>query len=112
MDAALEAMHTWKYALLRWRINNKHFSESLEQLASYNGADMYNYNMLYTFKINEDVLTPESLVYKTEDAKHRFYMRRAAKRIANIIDLCYNKVCQVFTALVSDKAHGNEDWNE
>ena len=60
MDAALEAMHTWKYALLRWRINNKHFSESLEQLASYNGADMYKYNMLYTFKINQDVLTPES----------------------------------------------------
>ena len=60
MDAALEAMHTWKYALLRWRINNKHFSESLEQLASYNGADMYKYNMIYTFKINQDVLTPES----------------------------------------------------
>ena len=39
------------------------FSESLEQLASYNGADMYKYNMLYTFKINQDVLTPES--YKT-----------------------------------------------
>ena len=60
MDAALEAMHTWKYALLRWRINNKHFSESLEQLASYNGADMYKYNMIYTFKINLHVLTPES----------------------------------------------------
>ena len=58
--AALEAMHTWKNALLRWRINNKHFSESLEQLASYNGADMYKYNMIYTFKINHDVLTPES----------------------------------------------------
>ena len=53
-------MHTWKYALLRWRINNKHFSESLEQLASYNEADMYKYNMLYTFKINQDVLAPES----------------------------------------------------
>ena len=73
---------------------------------------MHKNNTLYIFKINQDVLTPESLVYKTEDAKHRFYMRRAAKRIANIIDLCYNKVCQVFTALVSDKAHGNEDWNE
>ena len=73
---------------------------------------VYRVLYLYTFKINQDVLTPESLVYKTEDAKHRFYMRRAAKRIANIIDLCYNKVCQVFTALVSDKAHGNEDWNE
>ena len=36
------------------------FSESLEQLASYNGADMYKYNMIYTFKINQDVLTPES----------------------------------------------------
>ena len=60
MDAALEAMHTWKYALLRWRINKKHFPESLEQLASYNGADMYKYNMIYTFKINQDVLTPES----------------------------------------------------
>ena len=60
MDAAFEAMHTWKYALLCWRINNKHFSESLEQLASHNGADMYKYNILYTFKINQDVLTPES----------------------------------------------------
>ena len=37
------------------------FSESLEQLASYNGADMYKYNMLYIFKINQDVLTPESI---------------------------------------------------
>ena len=60
MDAALEATHTWKYALLRWRINKKHFPEFLEQLASYNGADMYKYNMIYTFKINQDVLTPES----------------------------------------------------
>ena len=60
MDADLEAMHTWKYALLRWRINRKHLSEFLEQLASYNGADMYKYNMLYTFKINKHVLTPES----------------------------------------------------
>ena len=32
----------------------------LEQLASHNGADMYKYNILYTFKINQDVLTPES----------------------------------------------------
>ena len=32
----------------------------LEHLASYKGADMYKYNMLYTFKINQDVLTPES----------------------------------------------------
>ena len=28
--------------------------------ASYNGADMYKYNMIYTFKINQHVLTPES----------------------------------------------------
>ena len=35
------------------------FSEPLEQLASHNGADMYKYNMLYTLKINQDVLTPE-----------------------------------------------------
>ena len=40
------------------------FSESLEQLASYNGADMYKYNMLYTFKINQDVLAPESIIIK------------------------------------------------
>ena len=39
------------------------FSEPLEQLASYNGADMYKYNMLYIFikEINQDVLTPESV---------------------------------------------------
>ena len=36
------------------------FVRSLEQLASYNGADMYKYNMIYTFKINQNVLTPES----------------------------------------------------
>ena len=36
------------------------FSESLEQLASYNGADMHKYNMLYPLKINQDVLAPES----------------------------------------------------
>ena len=60
MDAALEAMHTWKYALLRWRINKKHLSESLEHLASYTGADMYKYNMLYTIKFIEHVLTHES----------------------------------------------------
>ena len=40
------------------------FSESLEQLASYNGADMHKYNLIYTFKINQHVLTPESY-YRT-----------------------------------------------
>ena len=30
------------------------------KFASYNGADMYKYNMIYTFKINQHVLTPES----------------------------------------------------
>ena len=39
------------------------FSEPLEQLASHNGADMYKYNMLYTFKINQHVLTPTSSYY-------------------------------------------------
>ena len=79
MDAALEAMHTWKYALLRWRINNKHFSESLEQLASYNGADMYKYNMIYTFKINQDVLPPESYYTKKREPI-RFSLRSAQNR--------------------------------
>jgi len=41
------------------------FSESLEQLASYNGADMHKYNLIYTFKINQHVLTPESY-YRTK----------------------------------------------
>ena len=44
MDAALEAMHTGMYALLRWRMYRKHLSESLEHLASDNGADMHKYN--------------------------------------------------------------------
>ena len=35
-------------------------SESLEQPASYNGADMYKYNPLYTQILNWHVLTPES----------------------------------------------------
>ena len=38
VDAALEAMHTRMYALLRWRIYRKHLSESLEHLASDNGV--------------------------------------------------------------------------
>ena len=61
------------YLHSRRRINNKHFSESLEQLASYNGADMYKYNMLYTFKINHDVFTPESYSYKI-NASHLFIL--------------------------------------
>jgi len=36
------------------------FSKPLEQLAPYNGADMYKYNMIYTYKINQHVMTPES----------------------------------------------------
>ena len=47
-DAALEAMHTGMYALLRWRMYRIPFSEFLEQLASDNGADMHKYNTLYT----------------------------------------------------------------
>ena len=61
MDAALESMHTRMYALIRWSIYKKRSSEFLEQLASGNRADMYKYNMVYTLKINEHVLTPESL---------------------------------------------------
>ncbi len=38
----------------------------LGHLASYSGADMYKYNMIYTFKINQDVLTPESY-YRTKN---------------------------------------------
>ena len=48
MDAALEAMHTGMYALLRWRTYRIHLSEFLEHLASDNGADMHKYNTLYT----------------------------------------------------------------
>ena len=63
MDAALESMHTRMYALIRWRMYRKHLSESLEQLASYNRADMYKYNMLYTLNVNLHVLT-QKLYYK------------------------------------------------
>ena len=59
MDAALEAMHTRMYALLRWRKYRKHLSESLEHLASDNRDDMYKYNMLYTLNVNQHLLTPE-----------------------------------------------------
>ena len=58
MDAALEATHTGMYALLRWRMHRKHLSESLEHLASDNGADMHEYNSLYTHTLNQHVLTP------------------------------------------------------
>ena len=60
-DAALEAMHTRMYALLRWRTYIVPLSEFLEHLASYNGADMRKYNTLYTRKLSVHVLTPESL---------------------------------------------------
>ena len=60
MDAALEETHTRMYAFLRWRADRKHISESLEHLASYNRADMYKYNMLYTLNVNWHVLTFES----------------------------------------------------
>ena len=60
MDAALESMHTRMYALIRWRMYRKHLSESLEHLASYNRADMYKYNILYTLNVNQHVLIPES----------------------------------------------------
>ena len=47
-DAALEAMHTGMYALLRWRTYTVPLPEFLEHLASDNGADMHKYNTLYT----------------------------------------------------------------
>ena len=73
--AALEAMHTRMYAFLRWRADRKHISESLEHLASYNGADMYKYNMLYTLNLNQHVLTPESR-----------YTKRTARTMSLISD--------------------------
>ena len=60
MDAALEAMHTRMYALLRWRTYTVPLPEFLEHLASDNGADMHKYNTLYTHKSDWHVLTPES----------------------------------------------------
>ena len=51
-DAALEAMHTGMYALLRWQMYRIPFAEFLEQLASDNGADMHKYNTLYTRTLN------------------------------------------------------------
>ena len=60
MDAALEAMHTRMYALLRWRTYRIPLSEFLEHLASDNGADMHKYNTLYTHSLNQHALTSES----------------------------------------------------
>ena len=51
-DAALEAMHTRMYALLRWRTDRTSLSEFLEHLASDNGADMHKYNTLYTCRFD------------------------------------------------------------
>ena len=59
-DAALEAMHTRMYALLRWRTYRIPLSEFLEHLASDNGADMHKYNTLYTVKFTKHVLTSEA----------------------------------------------------
>ena len=64
MDAALEAMHTRMYALLRWRTYRISLSEFLEHLASYNGADMHKYNTSYTDRLSGHVLTPESIIAK------------------------------------------------
>ena len=62
MDAALEAMHTRMYALLRWRTYTVPLPEFLEHLASDNGADMHKYNTLYTQRLNRHALTPESYI--------------------------------------------------
>ena len=51
MDAALEETHTGMYAFLRWRTAYKHMAESLEHLASYNGAEIHALNTLYTLKL-------------------------------------------------------------
>ena len=59
-DAALEAMHTRMYALLRWRTYRRHLSEFLEHLASDNGADIHKHNTLYTHRLYWHVLTPNS----------------------------------------------------
>ena len=49
-DAALEAMHTRMYALLRWRTYRIPLSEFLEHLASDNGADMHKHYTLYAHR--------------------------------------------------------------
>ena len=54
-------MHTWMYALLRWRTYKIPLAEFLEHLASDNGADMHKYNTLYTHALDWHVLPPESL---------------------------------------------------
>ena len=64
MEAALEAMHTRMYALLRWRTDRTHLSEFLEHLASDNGADIHKYNTSYTDGLSGHVLTPESIIAK------------------------------------------------
>ena len=64
MDAALEAMHTRMYALLRWRTYRIPLSEFLEHPASDNGADMHKYNTLYTRTLNQHVLTSTSYCEK------------------------------------------------
>ena len=71
-DAALEAMHTRMYALLRWRTYIVPLSEFLEHLVSDNGADMHKYNTLYTHRLNIHVLTPESskIIYEEGSLRH------------------------------------------
>ena len=61
---ASEAKHTSVYALLLKRHScriwlwRKQSPKNIK--ASSKSRDMHKYNMLYTFKINQDVLTPES----------------------------------------------------
>ena len=55
------------------------FSESLEQLASSNGADMHKYNLIYTFKINQHVLTPESY----DVGVKRYFAPNAGPKVKN-----------------------------
>ena len=71
-DAALEAMHTRMYALLRWRTYIVPLSEFLEHLASDNGADMHKHNTLYTHRLNRHVLTPESSKIIYEEGSLRY----------------------------------------
>ncbi len=48
MDAGCVANSHGGLILQRWRKQKYFFSESLEQPASDNGADMHKYNMIYT----------------------------------------------------------------
>ena len=85
------------------------FSEPLEQLASYNGADMHKYNMLYTIKFIEHVLTHESYYIKRL-SHQRLNLKKFIADVGSLFNTYYSSVSIVHVKDTSPDASGLCHW--